>query len=225
MTRSPSSHDLTHPHAARRRSGAELDASSTPRRVVDDLGQDDVDYIRRAIALATRSRDRRPRPAVPRLRSRRRGAWARPPSASRRSSTTWRSATTSCTASTTGPTTRRSPAKGYEWDNVCPGDQWRHTHNELHHVHTNILGKDRDIGYGAIRVSRRAAVDAGRARRTRSSRSGSAPNFDLGVMLHDAEIERLLSGDKPGARPGRPSVTGSASAAGSPSRTTSSGRR
>jgi fatty acid desaturase len=41
----------------------------------------------------------------------------------------------------------------YEWDIVCDASQWRHYHNYEHHTFTNILGKDRDIGYGAIRVS------------------------------------------------------------------------
>lgn len=41
----------------------------------------------------------------------------------------------------------------YEWDNVCDGDNWRHFHNVEHHSFTNILGKDRDIGYGVLRVT------------------------------------------------------------------------
>ncbi|HXD67154.1 MAG TPA: acyl-CoA desaturase, partial [Solirubrobacteraceae bacterium] len=37
-------------------------------------------------------------------------------------------------------------SKRFEWDTACPGDQWRHSHNYMHHTHTNVLGKDRDIG-------------------------------------------------------------------------------
>jgi fatty acid desaturase len=36
---------------------------------------------------------------------------------------------------------------------ACPGDQWRHSHNYMHHTHTNVLGKARDIGYGILRMS------------------------------------------------------------------------
>ena len=43
--------------------------------------------------------------------------------------------------------------KQFEWDNACPADQWRHSHNYMHHTHTNIVGKDRDIGYGVLRMS------------------------------------------------------------------------
>ena len=40
----------------------------------------------------------------------------------------------------------------YDWDNVCPGEQWKYGHNYIHHTYTNILGKDRDIGYGILRM-------------------------------------------------------------------------
>ncbi|RZT84542.1 linoleoyl-CoA desaturase [Pseudonocardia sediminis] len=40
----------------------------------------------------------------------------------------------------------------WEWDNVCPADQWRHSHNYLHHTYTNVIGKDKDVGYEILRV-------------------------------------------------------------------------
>src|SRR6202049_5165586 len=47
----------------------------------------------------------------------------------------------------------RLNGKTFEWDTACPGDQWRRAHNYRHHTHTNIVGKDRDIGYGMLRMS------------------------------------------------------------------------
>ncbi len=44
-------------------------------------------------------------------------------------------------------------SQSFEWDTACPGDQWRHSHNYMHHTHTNVLGRDRDIGYGILRMS------------------------------------------------------------------------
>src|SRR5690606_20352678 len=41
----------------------------------------------------------------------------------------------------------------YDWDNTCPAEQWKHSHNYMHHTYTNILGKDRDVGYGILRMS------------------------------------------------------------------------
>jgi NADPH-dependent stearoyl-CoA 9-desaturase len=43
-------------------------------------------------------------------------------------------------------------SKAWEWDNVSPASQWKHSHNELHHTFTNVLGRDNDLGYGIIRV-------------------------------------------------------------------------
>jgi fatty acid desaturase len=43
----------------------------------------------------------------------------------------------------------------YEWDNVCPSDQWRHSHNFSHHTFTNVRGVDHDLGYRILRVDDR----------------------------------------------------------------------
>ncbi len=40
----------------------------------------------------------------------------------------------------------------WEWDNATPSDAWKHSHNQVHHAHTNIVGKDNDLGYGIMRV-------------------------------------------------------------------------
>ena len=40
----------------------------------------------------------------------------------------------------------------WEWDNASPAEGWKHSHNELHHTYTNVLGKDGDLGYGIMRV-------------------------------------------------------------------------
>src|SRR3954471_12162165 len=40
----------------------------------------------------------------------------------------------------------------WDWDHVSPAEQWKHSHNELHHAYTNVIGKDNDLGYGIMRV-------------------------------------------------------------------------
>jgi linoleoyl-CoA desaturase len=40
----------------------------------------------------------------------------------------------------------------WEWDMASPADLWKHSHNDLHHTYTNVLGKDNDLGYGIMRV-------------------------------------------------------------------------
>ncbi|RZA07631.1 MAG: acyl-CoA desaturase [Moraxellaceae bacterium] len=42
----------------------------------------------------------------------------------------------------------------YDWDTICTGEDWKYTHNYVHHTYTNVLGKDHDIGYGVMRMTR-----------------------------------------------------------------------
>jgi NADPH-dependent stearoyl-CoA 9-desaturase len=84
--------------------------------------------------------------------------------------------------------------KTFEWDTACPADQWRHSHNYMHHTHTNIIGKDRDIGYGILRMSEEE--------RWHPYYLGNplyavllATFFQYGVALHDLETERIAAGE------------------------------
>jgi fatty acid desaturase len=85
-------------------------------------------------------------------------------------------------------------SKRFEWDTACPGDQWRYSHNYMHHTHTNVLGKDRDIGYGILRMSEEQPW------RTRDLGNPVyaallAAFFQWGVAAHDLEVERIQAGE------------------------------
>lgn len=41
----------------------------------------------------------------------------------------------------------------YDWDTIATGQDWKYTHNYVHHTYTNIVGMDHDVGYGLVRVS------------------------------------------------------------------------
>ncbi|NLE77991.1 MAG: acyl-CoA desaturase [Rhodococcus sp.] len=83
----------------------------------------------------------------------------------------------------------------FEWDTVCPADQWKHSHNYMHHTYTNILGRDRDIGYGILRM------DEGQ--KWNPYYLGNPVwalflmvFFEWGVMLHDLEAEKVVQGER-----------------------------
>jgi linoleoyl-CoA desaturase len=40
----------------------------------------------------------------------------------------------------------------WEWEHATPAEEWKRSHNGRHHLYTNILGKDNDLGYGIMRV-------------------------------------------------------------------------
>jgi len=88
----------------------------------------------------------------------------------------------------------RLHSQTYEWDNVCDGDHWRHSHNVEHHRHTNVVGRDRDVGYGILRLS-----DAQPWRPEHLFQPVTnallALVFQWGVGLHDLEVDERLRGN------------------------------
>ncbi|WOC11427.1 fatty acid desaturase family protein [Gordonia sp. MP11Mi] len=86
-------------------------------------------------------------------------------------------------------------SREFDWDNVCPGDQWKHSHNYLHHTFTNVLGEDRDIGYGILRMARDQKWNP-----YFLGNLGYATAlmllFEWGVMLHDLEAENIVQGKR-----------------------------
>ncbi|MGO9034669.1 fatty acid desaturase family protein [Mycobacterium sp.] len=82
----------------------------------------------------------------------------------------------------------------FEWDTACPADQWRHSHNYMHHTYTNIVGMDRDIGYGILRMSEDQPW--------KPYFLGNPVYafllmvlFQYGVALHELETERIRAGE------------------------------
>jgi linoleoyl-CoA desaturase len=80
--------------------------------------------------------------------------------------------------------------KDFEWDSACPADQWRHSHNYVHHNFTNILGKDRDIGYGILRMADEQPWKPKHLFQPFRAVL-MALIFEWGVAMHDLEMDRL----------------------------------
>jgi fatty acid desaturase len=83
----------------------------------------------------------------------------------------------------------------WEWDNTCPAEQWKHSHNFVHHTFTNVLGKDNDVGYGILRVTsdqKWNPVNLGQP----VYNALLALLFEWGVALHDIGIESVRKRQK-----------------------------
>ncbi|MEU5791479.1 acyl-CoA desaturase [Micromonospora purpureochromogenes] len=83
----------------------------------------------------------------------------------------------------------------WEWDHVSPADQWKHSHNQLHHTYTNVLGKDNDLGYGIMRVDE--------DQKWHPMHLGqplwnfvNACFFEYGIAAYDLELGRNLQKDR-----------------------------
>jgi fatty acid desaturase len=86
-------------------------------------------------------------------------------------------------------------SSNWEWDTIQPAEQWKHSHNYIHHQFTNVIGHDNDIGYGILRMARE--------QRWNPYYLGQpvynallASLFEWGVGLHDLDIERIRKGKK-----------------------------
>ncbi len=84
----------------------------------------------------------------------------------------------------------------WDWDTASTAEAWKHSHNYIHHTYTNILGKDKDLGYEIMRIDP--------AQKWRPVWLAQ-PLFNLlltllfewGVAVHDMDIEAVRAGEKP----------------------------
>ncbi|MCD9199561.1 fatty acid desaturase family protein [Aeromicrobium wangtongii] len=86
-------------------------------------------------------------------------------------------------------------SSNWEWDTTQPAEQWKHSHNYIHHQFTNVLGHDNDIGYGILRMSRDqkwTPYNLGQP----VYNALLALFFEWGVALHDLDIEAIRKGQK-----------------------------
>ena len=86
-------------------------------------------------------------------------------------------------------------SSNWEWDTAQPAEQWKHSHNYIHHQFTNVLGYDNDIGYGILRLAREqkwSPFTLGQP----VYNALLASLFQWGVALHDLDIERIRKGEK-----------------------------
>jgi fatty acid desaturase len=83
----------------------------------------------------------------------------------------------------------------WEWDNASPSDMWKHSHNQIHHTFTNVLGRDNDLGYGIMRVDedqRWSPFYLGQP----LWNFLNACLFEYGIAAYDLEVGKYLKGRK-----------------------------
>ncbi len=77
----------------------------------------------------------------------------------------------------------------WEWDMMGVSSQWQYSHNYRHHVMTNIVGVDDDLGFGVIRMTRDEPWE--RVHLLQPLRNVLlAVVFELGIALHGIHSER-----------------------------------
>ncbi|HON73969.1 MAG TPA: acyl-CoA desaturase, partial [Dermatophilaceae bacterium] len=83
----------------------------------------------------------------------------------------------------------------WEWDFVAPADGWKHTHNDVHHTWTNVVGKDRDVGYALLRMSEEQPWTWWNLGNPVYNMV-LAPFFEWGIAFYDLELDEVAAGRK-----------------------------
>ncbi len=83
----------------------------------------------------------------------------------------------------------------WEWDNATPATMWKHSHNELHHTYTNVLGRDNDLGYGIMRVDEDQRWKPGYVAQPVWNFVNMC-FFQYGIAAYDLEVGKYLAGRK-----------------------------
>jgi fatty acid desaturase len=83
----------------------------------------------------------------------------------------------------------------WEWDTAQPAEQWKHSHNYIHHQFTNVLGHDNDIGYGILRMAREQQWHPANLGQPVYN-AALALLFQWGVALHDLDLEAIRKREK-----------------------------
>jgi linoleoyl-CoA desaturase len=86
-------------------------------------------------------------------------------------------------------------SRSWEWDAVSTAASWKYAHNFQHHTFTNVIGKDRDLGYSAMRV------DGGQPWHPIYLIQplygiGMALTFEWGIAIYDMELDAVRRGEK-----------------------------
>jgi fatty acid desaturase len=90
-------------------------------------------------------------------------------------------------------------SSNWEWDAVSSASSWRYAHNFQHHTFTNVIGKDRDLGYSAMRVN---GAQPWHPIYVLQPLYGIAMalTFEWGIAIYDMQLDAARRGEKPAER-------------------------
>jgi NADPH-dependent stearoyl-CoA 9-desaturase len=84
----------------------------------------------------------------------------------------------------------------WEWDSASTADSWKHAHNFVHHTYTNVLGKDRDLGYSILRIDPEQPWHPAYLAQPLYI-VPMAVLFEWAIAIYDVELDNVRAGKKP----------------------------
>ncbi len=86
-------------------------------------------------------------------------------------------------------------SNAWDWDTASTAEAWKHSHNYIHHTYTNILGKDRDLGYEIMRIDPQQRWHPVYLLQPLYNVLLMAL-FEWGVAVHDIDFTAIRAGEK-----------------------------
>ena len=86
-------------------------------------------------------------------------------------------------------------SSNWDWDAASTAEAWKYAHNYVHHTYTNILGKDRDLGYEIMRIDPRQKWNPIYLLQPFYNVVLAAV-FEWGVAMHDLDAGAIRRGEK-----------------------------
>jgi NADPH-dependent stearoyl-CoA 9-desaturase len=83
----------------------------------------------------------------------------------------------------------------WDWDTASTAEAWKHSHNYVHHTYTNILGKDKDLGYEIMRIDPHQSWHPVYLLQPFYNVLLMFL-FEWGVAVHDLDFEAIRKGEK-----------------------------
>ena len=85
----------------------------------------------------------------------------------------------------------------WDWDTASTAEAWKHSHNYIHHTYTNILGKDKDLGYEIMRIDPHQKWHPVYLMQPVYNVLLMLL-FEWGVAFHDLDLDAVRKGEKSG---------------------------
>ncbi len=82
----------------------------------------------------------------------------------------------------------------WEWDSAISSEEWKKSHNVMHHTWTNVIGKDLDVGYGRLRVSKNQEWEPSHSFQLLTN-VVIMLMFEYGIAMYDADQEVAAQND------------------------------
>jgi NADPH-dependent stearoyl-CoA 9-desaturase len=83
----------------------------------------------------------------------------------------------------------------WDWDTASTSEAWKHSHNFIHHTYTNVIEKDRDLGYEIMRIDPAQPWHPVYLLQPLYNLLLMA-FFEWGVAVHDLDFTAIRAGDK-----------------------------